>query len=439
MNHVFHSASFRQSIRSSVRSELEGYQLNRLNELLEYVVPKNRFYREKFGCDSLRVNSLDEFSTLPTTTKDEWLSSDLHGIAKHHTFTREEYRRYHRTSGTRGKPMVIMDTQSDWDWWVSTWQYVLDGCGITPRDRILMAFSFGPFIGFWSAHDACLNRGCLVIPSGGMSTAARIDMIASAEPTVIFSTPTYAIHLAEEAVRRGVTLSESSIRIVFVAGEPGGSIPEVRQRIETLYGARVMDHAGATEVGPWGFGASDGRGLHVIESEFIAEYLPVRYPESDERGGALQASNSPLRELVLTSLGRIGAPVIRYRTGDLVNAIVPNEIGPETSTTFARLDGGVVGRADDMIIVRGVNIFPTSIESIVRSFPDVSEYRLTVRRDGALDQLSLEVEDALHQPDRIAERFLVQLNVRVDVTDVPNGSLPRFEAKSRRIVDQRAR
>lgn len=438
MNHAMQNALFRKSIQASNRQELESYQLKRLNDLLGLVLPQNRFYRDKFGCDSIQIASLNELASLPTTTKDEWLCSDLHGVARHHTYSREEYRRYHRTSGTRGKPMVIMDTQSDWDWWVSTWQYVLDGCGITPRDRILMAFSFGPFIGFWSAHDACLDRGCLVIPSGGMSTAARIDMIASAEPTVIFSTPTYAIHLAEEAIRRGINLPESSIRIVFVAGEPGGSIPEVRQRIESLYGAKVMDHAGATEVGPWGFGAADGKGLHVIESEFIAEFLPVSYPSEDHRVDALEKSHSPLRELVLTSLGRTGAPVIRYRTGDLVNATVPNSAGPEVPTIFARLEGGVVGRADDMIIVRGVNIFPTSIDSIVRSFPDVSEYRLTVSREGALDQLSLEVEDSLHQPDRIAERFLVQLNVRVDVTDVPAGSLPRFEAKSRRIVDQRS-
>lgn len=330
---------------------------------------------------------------------------------------------------------MVLDTDEDWDWWMATWQYVLDACRIEQTDRVLMAFSFGPFIGFWSAHDACLRRRCMVIPSGGMSTTARIELIRSAQPTVLFSTPTYAIHLGQEAERQGRSLRDSNLRCVFVAGEPGGCVPSVRSAIEALYQARVMDHAGATEIGPWGFGSSDGRALHVIESEFIAEFLPTEIldPRVSGNDGDCELP-SRLFELVLTSLGRTGAPVIRYRTGDLVR---PQFAGESDPTLFVRLEGGVVGRTDDMFVVRGVNVFPSSIDALVREFPEVGEYRLNLTRSGALDELLLEVEDPQHNPKRIAQHLLDHLHLRVGVIDVPAGTLPKTEGKSRRIVDRR--
>lgn len=424
------------------RSQLESYQLGRLNSLLSRVLPHNLFYQAKFGCKDLQLNSLSEFATLPTSQKSEWLGADASGLAKHHTFPQESYRRYHRTSGTRGRPMVILDTQQDWQWWIDTWQYVLDACKIRADDRIMMAFSFGPFIGFWSAHDACLSRGCMVIPCGGMSTAARIDLILSAQPSVLFSTPSYALHLAQDAADRNIDLSSSSVRQVFVAGEPGGSVPAIRSKIESMFGAQVMDHAGATEVGPWGFSSHDGLAMHVIESEFIAEFLPLAEAVQQDL-----VSDDPMRdgvfELVLTSLGRVGAPVIRYRTGDLVRP----EFAEDGKCNFVRLLGGVIGRADDMFVVRGVNIFPSSIDAIVRSFRDVNDYRLTVSKEGAMDELNLEVEcngdslvefrDAIELSQAMAEKLAIQLNLRFGVTPVPSGTLPRFEGKAKRIFDRR--
>jgi phenylacetate-CoA ligase len=407
------------------RQQLERYQLQRLNALLEIVYRDNAFYRRKFADAPRQLESLSQLAQFPLSTKEEWINDDPSGIALHHSYSIDRYRRYHRTSGTKGRPMVLLDTEEDWNWWLGTWQYVLDACGIEEADRVLMAFSFGPFIGFWSAHDACLRRRCMVIPSGGMPTNARIDLIHSARPTVLFSTPTYAIHLGQEAERRGVPLRDAGLRCVFVAGEPGGSVPSVRAAIENLYGAQVMDHAGATEIGPWGFGSRDGHGLHLIETEFIAEFLP--------------AEGDGLRELVLTSLGRSGAPVIRYRTGDLVRPVpvYSQEASQNYSTNFVRLEGGVIGRADDMLVVRGVNVFPSSIDALVREFPEVGEYRLTVHRVGALDELLLEVEDRCHQPQRIADRMLHRLQLRVQVVEVPEGTLPKSEGKSRRIVDRR--
>ncbi len=334
--------------------------------------------------------------------------------------------------------MVILDTAEDWQWWIATWQYVLDACGIQPTDRIMMAFSFGPFIGFWSAHDACLNRGCMVIPCGGMSTAARIDMIHSAQPTVIFSTPSYAMHMAEDAANRGIDLLNSSIRQVFVAGEPGGSVPAIRSKIESAFGAKVMDHAGATEVGPWGFGSYDGRAMHIIESEFIAEFLPWERDPSDLSQQSDLDSGNGILELVLTSLGRVGAPVLRYRTGDLVS---PRQVSSGESK-FVRLESGVLGRTDDMIVVRGVNIFPSSIDAIVRSFPSILEYRLTVTKKGAMDELLLEFESSESHEAKVsewlAEKLSIQLNLRFQVIAVSKGVLPRSEGKAKRFFDRRA-
>ena len=427
----------RAAIQRCNRNELERYQLEKLNSLLAKVVPSNRYYQDRFGCSELSVRSLEEWSRLPTSKKSDWLSDDPSGIALHHTFPQSMYRRYHRTSGTRGKPMVILDTGEDWQWWISTWQYVLDACGIRSEDRIMMAFSFGPFIGFWSAHDACLNRGCMVIPCGGMSTAARIDLIQSAEPSVLFSTPSYAMHMADDAVQRGIDLVGSSIRQVFVAGEPGGSVPAIRARIESSFGAKVMDHAGATEVGPWGFGSSDGQAIHVIESEFIAEFLPW---EPDQGDVNIQSDLDPgndLFELILTSLGRVGAPVFRYRTGDLVRP----SFSSDSESCFVRLESGVLGRTDDMIVVRGVNIFPSSIDAIVRSFPAITEYRLTVFKKGAMDALLLEYESGLNADEKIAEwlaeKLSIQLNLRFEVIRVSHGDLPRSEGKAKRLFDRR--
>jgi len=421
------------------RLQLQQYQLRRFNQLLERVRRENAFYQRKLAQAPLRIESLADLESIPLSTKSEWISEASDGVALHHSYPMARYRRYHRTSGTRGRPMVVLDTDEDWDWWLATWQYVLDACQIEESDRVLMAFSFGPFIGFWSAHDACLRRRCMVIPSGGMPTAARIELIRSARPTVLFSTPTYAIHLGQEAQRRGQSLKDANLRCVFVAGEPGGSVPSVRAAIENLFGAQVMDHAGATEIGPWGFGSRDGRALHIIETEFIAEFLPVQNKDTAMSETVSYARDCDLRELVLTSLGRIGAPVIRYRTGDLVRPVYALDTDSKDSAEiqFVRLEGGVVGRADDMFVVRGVNVFPSSIDALVREFPELGEYRMTLTRAGALDELRLEVEDPKHDPHRIAERLLNRLQLRVEVVDVPEGSLPKSEGKSRRIVDRR--
>ena len=420
------SAQDRRQLERMSAEALADFQLTRLNQLLETILPHNRFYAEKLDNTDLPLSSLDQLANLPFTYKEE-LSNAMHGghWAANLTYPIERYVRFHRTSGTQGRPMVVVDTKEDWAWWVNSWQFVLDSAEIGPEDRALMAFSFGPFIGFWSANDAFIDRGVLTIPAGGLSTLARLELARTHGATVLLCTPTYALHMAEVAAENQIDVAALGVRRIIVAGEPGGSIPAIRERIEKAWNAKLIDHSGASEVGPWGYADANQRGLHVIESEFIAEFLSV------ETGAS--AGEGELAELVITTLGRAGCPVIRYRTGDLVRPTW----NTDSENNFVLLAGGVLGRSDDMMIIRGVNIFPSSVEQILRSFPEIIEYRMTAHRVGEMDAIAVQIEDRLNDPGRVSKELKLRLGLSVDVTTVEIGSLPRFEGKGKRFVDQR--
>ena len=421
------SAENRRHFECLDRKALAEFQLGRLNHLLATILPANRFYSDKLvGCPE-QLTSLDQLEDFPQTSKEELsTTSGLTALPANLTWPLERYLRYHQTSGTRGRPLAVFDTADDWRWWVDCWQYVLDAAEVTNADRALLCFSFGPFIGFWSAHDALVERGTLVIPGGGMNTLGRLDLLQRTGATVLLCTPTYALHLAEVAAQHKIDLAlHCQVRKIIVAGEAGGSVPATRARIESAWHAKVIDHSGASEVGPWGYGNLAGTGIHVLESEFIAEFPAVESGQPAQPG--------ELAQLVITALGRTGMPVIRYRTGDLVRPTWPTE-GPNR---FVLLEGGVLGRADDMLTVRGVNIFPSSIDQIMHGFPEVAEYRFTISKHGAMDEMVVEVEDHLEQPARIAEELQLRLGLKVQVHLAKPLSLPRYEGKGQRFVDQR--
>jgi phenylacetate-CoA ligase len=287
--------------------------------------------------------------------------------------------------------------------------------GLTPHDRVFFPFSFGPFIGFWSAFESAARFGALVVPGGGMTSTARLRYLVEHAFTVVFATPTYALHLAEVAAKEGIDTAGSAVRAVVVAGEPGGNIPATRSRIEAVWGARVFDHYGMTEVGPVAVEADDQPGqMYLLESEYLAEIV---HP-----GTGKPVPDGQTGELVLTNLGRVGSPLVRYRTGDLVRvATDPDPSG----RTWRRLDGGILGRADDMIHVRGNNLYPSAIEAIVRRFPDVAEYRLHVDHTNPLADLRLEVEpicgDGAALADAVGRAVRDELLFRVVVTPAPPG------------------
>jgi len=416
----------RREIEQLDATQLNAYQLDRLNDLLDQVLPTNKFYQDKLSDLKRPLKSLGDLSEFPFTTKDELIvAGSTAGFAANLSFAPEQYSRFHRTSGTKGQPMIVLDTNQDWQWWLEGWQYVLDAAELEDSDRVVMAFSFGPFIGFWSAFDAAVERGAMVAPTGAMSTLARLELIASIQATTIFCTPSYAIHMAQVGIENKIDFGDLAVKKIIVAGEPGGSIDSIRAQIENSWQAKVIDHSGATEVGPWGFGDPAGRGIYINQAQFYPEFFSIKPGQP--------AGEGELSELVLTTLGRTGSPVIRYRTGDLVKPTWTDD----QSSNFVLLQGGVLGRTDDMMIIRGVNVFPTSVEQILREFPEIAEYRLTAFKEASMDQLKIEIEDELNDPQRVKQKLEMRLGLRVDVQCVASGSLPRFEAKGKRFIDQR--
>jgi len=420
-----------QPVHSPARDALQARKLDRLRGMLRAVLPRNAFYAAKLARvpDPLAIRSVDDLADWPFTFKEELVeAAGQDGLPGNLTWPTDRYVRFHQTSGTHGRPLPVFDTAADWEWWLDCWRVILDRAAIGPGDRVLVASSFGPYAGFWSGFDAVIDRGGLAIPAGGMPTLGRLQLARRLAATVLIATPSYALHLAEVAESNKIDLAATPVRLVIVAGEPGGSIPATRARIADRWGAEVLDHAGATEVGPWGVGDLGGLGLDVLEPFFHAEFLAL--------DSGRPASEGELAELVLTTLGRTGAPVIRYRTGDVVRPTWA--AAGRGERPWVRLMGGILGRVDDMLVVRGVNIFPGAIDDIVRSFPEVVEHRLTVATRGSLDVLGLEIEDRLGEPGRVAAELELRLGLKVDVAAVPIGSLPRFEGKGRRLVDRRA-
>lgn len=391
-----------------------------LADLLAAILPANRFYANKFrGLLASDVKTLDDFRRLPFTTKAELVGDQLQHppYGSNRTEPLERYSRFHQTSGTTtGKPLVWLDTPESWNGLLGVWNGIYRSLGIGSNDVLFFPFSFGPFLGFWSGFEGASRLGLRVLSGGGMGSTARLKFLVEHGATVVFATPTYACHLIEVAEKEGIGLAESSVRMVVVAGEPGGNIPATRARIEAGWGAKVIDHYGLTETGPVALELPDDPGGQVILPEAcFAEVIDPATLEPSDTG-----------ELVLTTFARRACPVVRYRTGDLVR------LAP-VLRTMTRLEGGILGRADEMVQVRGNNVYPSAIEAIVRRFPDVAEHRTTVDCTGPLAGLRLEIETAEPGTAKSIGRAIQdELLFRAEVTALPPGSLPRFEMKAKR-------
>jgi phenylacetate-CoA ligase len=417
------------------RATLESHQRARLQSLLGEILPRNEFYARKFGrCHVVPGGAGIQVANLPFTTKSELVTDQLehppYGTGL--TYPRERYIRLHQTSGTStGQPLRWLDTPESWEWMLACWRQKFAIMRLSPADRFCFAFSFGPFIGFWTGHEAAIRAGSFVLTLGGFSSAARLRAIIDHEITVVGCTPTYALHLAEVARSEKLDLANSAVRIVIVAGEPGGSIPATRAAIESAWGARAIDHCGMTETGPMGVECLDNPdGIHLLESEFIAEVI--------DPGTTQPVSPGTPGELVVTNLGRLGSPLIRYRTGDIVRV----DPGPcSCGSQFMRLDGGILGRTDTMIHVRGNNLYPSAIEAVLRPIQGLSEYRVEIDRSEALAELCIAVEPAPNTDgtllaQNVSRAVRDKLLLRAVVTAVPPGSLPRFEMKAKRVVQK---
>jgi len=416
----------------TTRAGIVAHQDTYLRALLIAIDGRNPFYTAKMKAAGLRGADCDRATFLaqfPFTTKAELVADHAaHApFGSNLTFPIERYVRFSQTSGSTGNPLRWLDTAESWSWMMDSWCHFYRAVGVTPQDRVFAAFSFGPFLGFWTAFEAAVRYGCLAIPGGGLSTRGRLEAMRDAGATVLCCTPTYALRLGEAAIEEGIPLP--GIRFLFVAGEPGGSIPAVRARLEELWPvAAIIDHHGMTEVGPVSWQHPERpQFLHVLETAYLAEIIT---PNSDK-----PAAPGMPGELVLTTLGRLGTPLIRYRTGDVVKAAVQ----PPKEVPHLALEGGILGRTDDMVIVRGVNVYPSAIEAVVRRFSDIAEYRVDLTDERGMAELAITVEpvkgaDGKTVAKNLADELRAALALRIPVTTVGAGTLPRFEMKAKRWV-----
>ena len=400
---------------------VRALQLEKLRAGLRQVLKSNPFWRARLS----DVSGWDDFEGLPMSTKADLLADQAANapFGTNLTFPLEDYTRLHQTSGSSGdQPLRWLDTQQSWDWWLRIWSdHVYQAAGVTPTDRVFFAFSFGPFIGFWSAFGGAERLGALAISGGAMTTEQRVRNLRDVGATVLLCTPTYALRLADRARELHLDLASSDVRLTIHAGEPGASIPSTRSAIEAAYMATAFDHTGMTELGPTGHSCTQRDGIHLIESEFIFEVV-------DANGRpALEG------ELVATNLGRWGSPLFRYRTGDHV---IASRERCSCGSPFMKIVGGIRGRVDDMFTVRGVNLYPSQVEDIVRRHPAVREFVIERRTVEHMDEVVLvvEMDDTSASTERLEADLRQALGVRLGCRVVPIGTLPASETKSKRLV-----
>jgi phenylacetate-CoA ligase len=426
------------------REELEALQLRKLRDLVSYTMacaPWQTAKLQEAGVTAQSLRSLDDIRRIPFLTRQEWMASQQEDPPFGPILAQPPHAamRFHTTSGTTGsRPLAVLDSPKDWEWIAEMWCYALWGFGVRPADTVFFAFSYGAFVGFWGAHYASEKLGCLTLAGGNMTTEARVRQIVDTETTVVCSTPTYALRMAQEAAKLGIDLAAGPVRRLILSGEPAGSIPATKALIERQWGARAADTAGMTELGTIFMFECEHQpgGAHIIEDHFIEEVVdpitdePVGYGEEGER--------------VVTSFGRGFIPVLRYRTRDLVRR-VPADTCP-CGRGFDVYDGGIRGRVDDMKVIRGTNVYPRAIEEILRRRPAIDEFQVRLYTvEGIRDEIEVLVESG-GVDDADANRLLDELGrelaeahegLRIGVRQVEPGSLPRFELKAKRVVDDR--
>jgi len=429
---------FNQKVETASRDEVRMLQFQKLETLLKKLYISNPFYQNKFGDLGIilsEIRSIDDLQKLPFTTKREFEEDQ----EKHPPFGTnlteplENYVQYHQTSGTTGKPLKFLDTEESWEWRGKVACYILKGAGVKKGDRILFPFNFGPYTAFWVMYEGAYHLGALIIPTGGWNSLQRLECIIENKATVIPTTPTYALALARAAEENGIDLASSNVKSLLLTGEPGALIPHVREKLEKIWNARCFDYIGLTEVGTWGFQCTEEpKGVHILESEFIAEIVDPKTGISVQEG--------EVGELILTNLGRSCMPAIRYRTGDL--AKVKKDTCP-CGRTFQILEGGVLGRKDEMVVIRGVNVFPNALANVVETHIQAGDdYQIEVYEKRGIDEIAIKLEMKEEGKKEVIQKAIQdeikrRLNLRVDVEAVPKGTLPKFNYKAKRFIDRR--
>lgn len=437
------SRFWNEATETMPRAKLDALHLHRLRALVRYVYDHSTFYRRKFhaaGVTPEDIRSLEDYRRkVPLTDKSEFihLQKEQPPYGPTLALPLEFITHHSETSGTTGVPLGIPFSMVDTVRYGESWVYGYWGLGIRPGDSFYFAFGWGNFAGFWSAYWGARRLGCRVISGGGLDTKGHIEAILRLKPTVLISTPTFALRMASVAADMGVDLAKSSIRFTYHAGEPGPTaLPAMRKEIERAWGAKAGELLGIAELDAFAPGCPDGEGVHVNE-------MSVYSWQIDPATGK-EVAEGEIGENILTSFANSAQPLLNYRTHDLVRRRSTCSCG----RTWAKFEGSVLGRTDFMVTVRGTNVYQTAVENLLAEVPGISmHYELVLTREGDNDVMTVRFEpekaiagerESWDQTAReAAERIRKALHVRLEVKPVEPGSLPRYELKTKRIVDQR--
>lgn len=423
------------------REKLRELQVKKFKRIFEWAYNNSPFYRKLYkdaGIEPGDIKSYDDIKKVPKIDK-----AMLRDVQSREPFPYGDILAvplrdvvvFRQTSGTTGTPVYQADTWQDWEWWSECWAYILYAQGYRDTDRLFLPFGYNIFVAFWAAHYAAEKIGCEVVPGGVLDTEARILKMQELKCTAFAATPTYVLGMADTARKMGIDPKSIGIKKITCAGEPGASIPTTKQRMEEAWGAKVYDHIGATEIGAWSYMCTEQRGLHVNEAFFLVEIEDIETGEIIEE---------PMKngKMIVTAFDRVAKPCIRFDSKDVIRWA---DYDCPCGRTFRMIDGGVIGRADDITKVKGVLLAPTAIEEVVRSFKELSdEYEVVVSKKGDIDDILLKIEILPEHETkkeeillRLKDQLRVKTNLGYRIEVHPYGSLPRYDVKAKRFKDLR--
>jgi phenylacetate-CoA ligase len=427
------SAAPLEAIERASQDELRALQLTRLKWSLQHAYDRVRHYRERFsalGLHPSNLRTLEDLAKYPFTVKDDLRRNYPFGML---AMAREDIIRIHASSGTTGKPTIVGYTRNDIDNWSILMARSIRAAGGGPGQIVLVSYGYGLFTGGLGAHYGAERLGCAVIPMSGGQTEKQVQMITDLQPSIVMMTPSYMLTIADEFARQGLDAKKTSVRVGILGAEPWSE--SLRAEIESRFHIDAVDIYGLSEVMGPGVAsecAETKDGLVIWEDHF--------YPEIIDPDTGAVLPDGTYGELVLTSLTKEALPVIRYRTRDLACLL------PPTARSMRRI-GRIIGRSDDMLIIRGVNVFPSQIEELVVKDPRLSpHYLLVVSRVDRLDELEVKVETRTalsaaegHQlANELRQQIKGWVGVTAAVTLVPPGSIERVTiGKARRVIDNR--
>ncbi len=423
-------------IETMKREQLEELQLKRLKKTADSVYNNVPLYAQRFkeaGIEPSDIKTLDDINKLPFTKKNDLRDNYPFGLF---AVPMSQVARIHASSGTSGKSTVVGYTMDDLKVWANLMARCFYMVGVRPGDVFQNAANYGLFTGGLGIHAGAERLGCTVVPSGTGSTQKQIEMIRDFGVTALHATPSYALYIAETAKKLGIEPGTLPLRIGLFGAEPWSV--NTRKELERSFGIKAYDSYGLSEMmGPGvAFECTEQDGLHIWEDAFIVEVL-------DKNGE--QCASGEKGELVLTTLCKEALPLIRYRTGDITMLMDGECACGRTSRKITKF----YGRADDMLIIRGLNVFPSQIEHVLMDMPEVGEYfQVVLERVNHMDEMTVKVEmsdrafsgelgDLKKVTGTVTKKLKDTLNLRTNVVLVDKGSLPRVEGKSKKVVDLR--